>query len=139
MSKSKSSITIQMKKRFINYIYYLADSYGLRLLIVAPFILGLVIGSVWITIGKSLYGSLPYIPNLIVAYITFFHMGIFWNHHNSKARSAGNVLFSQRYLCNSYWSIAYNFLLGYSGSRFLFISDKPYQIKIGRTCTSPPD
>lgn len=75
MPNSKSELAERLKARITIYINHFTDSYKTRILIVSPFILGLLVGSLWMIIGKKMFGTLPHVQNLIMAYITFFIWG----------------------------------------------------------------
>jgi hypothetical protein len=65
----------KIRDKFINLTEYLKNTLDIRWLIAMPSLLGLLLGLLWINIGKQIYGTLPRIPNLIMGSIGFFLMG----------------------------------------------------------------
>ena len=70
MSEPKITIIEQIKIRVSNYISYLANSYNARILIVIPFILGLIVIAF-----STINGDLNHLQNIILACATFFIWG----------------------------------------------------------------
>lgn len=68
--------THKKMSRLNKYIEYLQDTVNIRWLIALPAFLGLFLGLLWITIGEKIYGTLPRIPNLIMASLGLFLMGL---------------------------------------------------------------
>jgi hypothetical protein len=75
MNKSDNNFKEKITVRFTKYIKYLNDTIDIRLLIALPSLLGLLVGLLWITIGQQIYGTLPRVPNFVMAYVVLFMMG----------------------------------------------------------------
>lgn len=70
MSKSRIKLKDETKIRFVKYVGYLTESYSSRMLIGIPFLLGLILITLW-----GLNKTLSNIQNFILVCITFFIWG----------------------------------------------------------------
>jgi hypothetical protein len=82
------------KGKLARYIEYQKDTINIRLLIGLPFLVGLVVGLLWILVGNQRTGELPEISNSIMTNLVFFIWGF-----------SGVVVMIKRELPGSFFSL----------------------------------